>query len=73
MKTGFISPQYHVVFDDLFELVFSTGPNNAVIDAICEDLYGSSCKVYATDKYDAHDNLVYMPPQLDEVMLDAEG
>ena len=71
--TGFISPQYHVVFDDLFESVFSSGPNDAIVDAICEDLYRSSCEVYATEEYDAHDNLVYKPPPLDEVWLDAEG
>ena len=73
LKTGFVSPQYHVVFDDLFELVFSTGPNDAVVDAICEDLYKTSRDSYATDKYDAHDNLVYKPPPLDKVWLDAEG
>ncbi len=73
LKTGFISPQYHVVFDDLFKSVFSSGPDDAVVDAICKDLYGSSCEVYATDEYDAHDNLVYKPPPLDEVWLDAES
>ena len=73
LKTGFISPQYHVVFDDLFESVFSSGPNDAIVDAICEDLYRSSCKVHATEEYDAHNNLVYKPPPLDEVWLDAEG
>ncbi len=73
LKTGFISPQYHVVFDDLFESVFSSGPNDVVVDAICEDLYRTSCEVYAIDEYDAHDNLVYKPPPLDEVWLDAEG
>ncbi len=30
-------------------------------------------KFYATDEYDANDNLVYKPPPLDEVWLDAEG
>ena len=73
LKTGYISPQYHVVFDDLFESVFSSGPNDAVVDAICEDLYSTSCEVYAIDEYDANDNLVYKPPPLDEVWLDAEG
>jgi hypothetical protein len=73
LKTGFISPQYHVVFDDFFESVFSSGPDDAVVDAIYKDLHGSSYKVYATDKYDAHNNLVYKPPPLDEVWLDAES
>ena len=72
LKTGYVSPQYHVVFDNLFETVFSSGANNALIDSICKNLYGTSCEVYATDEYDAHDNLVYKPPPLDEVWLDAE-
>ncbi len=29
--------------------------------------------MYATDKYNAEDNLVYRPPPLDEVWLDDEG
>ncbi len=73
LKTGFISPQFHVVFDDLFESVFSSGPDDQVITAICEDLYNTSREVYATDEYDAHDNLVYKPPPLDEVWLDEDG
>ena len=73
LKTGYISPQYHFVFDDLFKTVFSSGANDALVDSICEHLYGTSCEVYATDEYDANDNLVYKPPPLDEVWLDAEG
>ena len=73
LKTGCVIPQYHVVFDDLFETVFSSGANNALIDSICENLHGTSCEVYATNEYDAHDNLVYKPPPLDEVWLDAQG
>jgi hypothetical protein len=73
LKTGYVSAQYHVVFDDLFETVFSSGANDALVDSICKNLYGTSCEIYATDEYDAHDNLVYKPPALDEVWLDAEG
>ena len=73
LKTGYISPQYHVVFDDLFETVFSSGGNDTLVDTICENLYGTSCEIYATDEYDADNNLVYKPPPLDEVWLDDEG
>ena len=73
LKTGYVSPPYHVVFDDLFKTVFSSGANNALVDSICENLHGPSCEIYATDEYDAHNNLVYKPPPLDEVWLDAEG
>jgi hypothetical protein len=43
------------------------------IDSICKNLYGTSCEIYATDEYDDKDNIVYMPPPLDEVWLDPEG
>ena len=73
LGTGYVSPQYHVDFDDLFKTVFSSGAEDALVDSICENLYGTSCEIYATDKYDAKNNLVYKPPPLDEVWLDAEG
>jgi hypothetical protein len=73
LKTSYVSPQYHVVFDDLSKTVFSSGANDALVDSICKNLYGTSCEIYATDEYDAHDNLVYKPLPLDEVWLDAEG
>ncbi len=58
-KQGHVSPQYHVVFDDLFKTVFSSGANDALVNSICKNLYGTSCEIYATDEYDAHDNHVY--------------
>ena len=39
LAMGYVSPQYHVVFDDLFETVFSSGANDALVDSICENLY----------------------------------
>jgi hypothetical protein len=57
----------------LFETVFSSGSDNALVDSICKNLYEASCEIYAMDEYDAEDNLVYKPPPLDEVWLDAEG
>jgi hypothetical protein len=71
LGTGYVSPQYHVVFDDLFETMFSSGADDALVDFICENIHGTSCEVYATDEYDANNNLVYKPPPLDEVWLDA--
>ncbi len=67
LGTGYLSPQYHVVFDDLFETVFSSGSNNVLVDSICENLYGTICEIYANDEYDANKNLFYRSPTLDEV------
>ncbi len=61
------------MFDDLLKTVFSSGSDDALVHSICENLYGTSCEIYATDEYDAKDNLVYKPPPLDEAWLDAEG
>ena len=39
LKTGYVSPQHHVVYDDLFQTVFSAGPNTELVDAMCEELF----------------------------------
>ncbi|KAL7462944.1 hypothetical protein ACHAXS_003314 [Conticribra weissflogii] len=35
LTTGYISPQFHLVFDDKFETVVGTGEDDSVVDAIC--------------------------------------
>ena len=64
-----MSPQFHVVFDDLFRTVFSSGDNDEVIDAICNNLFETNREVYAEDEFDADRNLIYHPLPLDEVWL----
>jgi hypothetical protein len=39
LSTNFISPQFHVVFDDLFETVNRTGVDGPIIESICKDLF----------------------------------
>jgi hypothetical protein len=70
LATGFVSSQYHVVFDDLFQTVFSSGDNDALVDTICNNLFDYNRDVYAEDEFDSSGNLVYHPPPLDEVWLD---
>ena len=43
----------------MFDTVFSSGADNDLVDSICENLYGTSCKIYATDEHNADNNLVY--------------
>jgi len=68
LKTGHVSPQYHVVFDDLFSTVFSLGENDAIIDAVCNELFDHNRDWYATEEYE-DGKLVYRPPPLHEVWL----
>ena len=65
--TGFVSLQYHVAFDDLFQAVFSSGDCDAVVDEICNNHFEFIKDVYAEDEFDVNRNLVYHPPPLDEV------
>ncbi len=39
LTTGYISPQFHVVFDDLFETVNCTGVDDRVVESICNGLF----------------------------------
>ena len=44
LTTGYISPQFHVVFDDLFETVNRTGVDDQVIESICVRLASTSSR-----------------------------
>ena len=70
LKIGYISPQYHIVFDDLFETKFHRGQNNPVIDQICNDLFDYIRDWYAEEEYDPEGQLIYRPPPLADVWLD---
>jgi hypothetical protein len=39
LSTGYISPQFHAIFDDLFETVVCNGDNDAIINNICNGLF----------------------------------
>ena len=67
LHTGYVSPQYHVVFDDKFETVFNDGKSSADLDETCAELFISSRESYVEDEYDEDGILIYRPPPLDEV------
>ena len=39
LSTGYVSPPYNIVFDDLFKTVVSSGKSDLVVDAICNQLF----------------------------------
>ena len=41
LRSGYVSPQFHVVFDDPFQPVFSSGEDDMEVDAICNQLFRS--------------------------------
>ena len=52
LSKGYISPQFNLVFDDLFETFISTRNDESVFDAICNDLFELNMDWYAKDEHD---------------------
>ncbi len=73
LSTGYVTPQFHVVFDDLFETVIRNGDNDAVINSICDGLFNWNCELYVEDEFNNDGLLVYKPPPLHELWLDEAG
>jgi hypothetical protein len=69
LHTGFVSLQYHVVFDDKFDTIFNNGSTDEKFDIICNDLFDNFRDWYTKEEYDGNGNLLYQPPPLDEVWL----
>eukprot|EP00956_Cyclotella_meneghiniana_P015936 scaffold24808_cov102-Cyclotella_meneghiniana.AAC.1 len=69
LHTGYVSPQYHVVFDDNFQTVFNDGKTSEEVDKICNQLFVESRDCYVQEEYDDDGILIYSPPPLDEVWL----
>ena len=69
LHTGFISPQYHVVFDDKFETVFGGSMSEEELDRICQRLFDGDRENYVEEEFDDDGVLIYEPPPLDKVWL----
>ena len=69
LSTGYISPQFHLVFDDLFEMVICTKSYESVLSAICNDIFELNRNWYAKDENDDNDKLIYRPPLLEDVWI----
>jgi hypothetical protein len=73
MSTGHVSPQFHVVFDDLFKMVIRDGDNDPIVNCICDGLFERNRELYIEYEFDADDNLINTPPPLHDVWLNETG
>jgi hypothetical protein len=62
LSTNFISPQFHVVFDDLFKTVNRIGVDEPVIESICQELFQLNWELYAEEELNKAGNIIYQPP-----------
>jgi hypothetical protein len=61
LRTGHVSPQYHVIFDDNFETVPSLNPNYADIDDKFATLFNTTARDFYLDQID-DDDCFSLPP-----------
>jgi hypothetical protein len=73
LTTNFISPQFHLVFDDLFKTVNRICVDDLVVESICNELCQLNRELFAEEELDEAGNIIYQPPPLHEVWLDEAG
>ena len=73
LSTGYISSQFHLVFDDLFETVICTKDDESVLNAICNDLFELNKDWYYEDEHDDNGKFIYQPPPLEDNWIDEQG
>jgi hypothetical protein len=73
LSTNFISPQFHVVFDDLFNTVNRMGVDEPVIESICQDCFNLIGNFMQKKNSMKLVILFTSHPPLHEVLLDEAG
>ena len=61
-STGYISSQFHLFFNDLFDMVIHTRDYEHFFNAICNYLFGLNRYWYAEDDHDETGKIIYLPP-----------
>ena len=73
LSIRYISPQFHLVFDDLFETVIRTKDDESVFNTIHNDMFELNRDWYDKDEHDDNGKLFYRPPPLEDVWIDEQG
>jgi len=70
LHTNYVSPQYHLVFDDIFDIIFHESKTEEELELICQELFDTTRDCYVDPEGEFDDgNLVYKPLPLDDVWL----
>ena len=72
LKTGKISPQYHIIFDDKFQTVASPAIRSRPIDDIWHQLYQRESEYYLDIELDENGRNTAPTPDLHDDWLDAD-
>ena len=73
LSTGYISPQYHLVFGDLFETFIIQGDDDSIIASIYNDLLISNMDWYTEESFDGTGKIIYRTPPLHNVWIYERG
>lgn len=77
LRTGFVSPQYHVVYDDQFSTVSNVGggeffDDETVLSRVWDRLVEAGCERIAEQEYDEFGRLLPLPDLSDDWLSPAE-
>ena len=70
--TGYISPLFHLVFNDLFDTVICTRYDDSVYKSICNHIFELNKDWYVEDEHDETGNLMYQITSLEDVWIDEQ-
>ena len=73
LSTRYISPQFHLVFYDLFETFILNRDDESVFNSICNDMFKLNRYWYAKIEHDDNEELIYRPTPLEDVCIDEQG
>lgn len=70
LTTNYINPQYHLVFDDLFQTIFSNKTMEDVsANSIYDELFDNARDWYLEMVFDGEGTIIYHSPALEDVWL----
>lgn len=70
LETNYVSPQYHLVYDDNFSSIFNdTSLQDSKADEIFDDLFENARDFYGEIERDAGGVIIYEPPPLEDIWL----
>ena len=73
LSTRYISPQFHLFFESLFDMVIFTRYDEIVFNGIFNDLFELNRDWYVKYENDDTNKLIYQPPPKEDVYLNKQG
>lgn len=73
LTPNYVSPQYHLISDNLFQTIFNNKPvAETTAAAIFDNIFDTARDWYGEEDFDGKGKIIYHPPDLEDVWLSEE-